>query len=139
MKRLLALFSGLMLVGIVSLPVYAAGRQVPLGSISILTTEPYVYDQEITFGYQLQKRPQQPVLGVFCKQGGPWVYISELSVLRELTGTGTISISNATSSTIPGQLDQTQQADCQAFLWDERGGGQQPVAITNQVFFSVSP
>ena len=133
MKKLVALFAALVLV---SLPSTASAGKTALGTITLDTVDPH-YGQNISFHWAFLKRPQYPTLGVFLNQNGKWVYIAELSVPRELTGSGSVLLTSETSSALPGTIDYNQPSAGQAYLWDERFGGNGPVVITSQVFFTI--
>src|SRR5512143_240501 len=96
------------------------------------------YHGPAIFHWTLTKRPWSGTLGVFASQNGVFVYIAELPIAGELSGSGQVIIESEVSSAMPGKIDYSKPSDCQAFMWDERLVKQgKPPAISNQVFFTI--
>lgn len=114
----------------VLLGILLAAHTLTLGTVAVT---PSPYHVPSTFTWQLPRRPHIGTLGVACTQGGPWVYLAEYPIGRSATGSASWPIENATSSSMPGKLDETQPASCMAWIYDERSGS----IISNTVTFGV--
>lgn len=144
MRRLPVILVMLAFLLTLAVPVRAGSNGKFLGTFSI-AEGPYHYANPVTFTWELAKRPQYPTVGVFCDHpedphDNYYRYLVEYFVPRGLTGSLGVLISNDYSGSLSSRdLDYSRPANCFAFMWDERGGGQQPVVITNGVSFEVLP
>lgn len=120
-------------------PVLAAPPPTPLGTITLDNVP--AYHQAASFHWTFNRKPRWATLGVFCQQQiGSYVYIAELAVPQDPTGSGSVVIDNETSSAVPGTIDYTRPSECQAYLWDERLAEQgKPSALTVLVEFTIPP
>lgn len=124
------------LLALVLVPAAVAEAAPPRIGVLALDSSP-TYGGTVAAHWTFARRPQLPAMGVICYQDAAR-YIAELPVSRDLSGSGSVTLANETSSAMPGSLDYALPAHCQVWMFDDHRGGQQGEIITNVVGFDVA-